>query len=110
MTVWPKTQNTSTDDAKTGTLVIQGSDGVGDVTLSLTQTKKPAPELTGISFDRDHYDLVQVVDGIVSVTKSFRVTASYSDGSTADVTAEARYADEGSILVSSFKPGSQVHT
>lgn len=34
--VWPKTQNTS-DANKTGTLVIQGTNGVADVTVDLTQ-------------------------------------------------------------------------
>lgn len=100
LTVYPKTQNTATTEDKSGTLVLQGSNGVSDVTLSLTQTKKPAPVLTGISFDRNHYDLVQVVDGIVSVTQSFQVIALYSDGSTADVTSEATYSDQGAVSVS----------
>ena len=100
ITVYPKAQNTSTTTDKTGKLILQGSEGVSDVTLRLTQTKKPAPELTGISFDRNHYDLVHVVDGTVSLTQSFRVTALFSDGSTADVTAAASYADQGSVSVS----------
>ena len=100
ITVYPKAQNTSTTADKTGTLTLQGSDGASDVTVSLTQTKKPAPVLTSISFDRDHYDLVQVVDGTVSLTQSFRVTALFSDGSTADITSAATYADQGSVSVS----------
>lgn len=100
LTIYPKAQNTATSEDKSGTLVLQGSNGVSDVTLSLTQTKKPTPVLTGISFDRNHYDLVQVVDGIVSVTQSFQVIALYSDGSTADVTSAASYSDQGAVSVS----------
>ena len=100
LTVYPKTQNSSQTADRTGMLVIAGSNGAEAVQIALRQLKKPAPVLSSLSFDREHYELVQVVEGTVSKTQSFRVTARYSDGSTSDVTASASYTDQGSVTVS----------
>ena len=100
ITVYPMTQNSSMKNDRTGNLILNGSNGAVPVEVSLKQFKKPSPVLTSLSFDKDHYDLVRVVDGTVSTTQSFRVTASYSDGSTNNVTADASYNDQGSVSVS----------
>lgn len=98
VSVWPVGQNTASS-ALTGTLVIRGTDGVADVPVSLSQAGKPAPTLTALSFDQSHYDLVRVVSGAVVTVHAFAVTAHYSDGSSADVTAAASYTDQGAVTV-----------
>lgn len=98
--VWPDVQNTSTTADKPGTLTVSGTNGAADVTVRLTQAKKPAPVLMDLAFDRTHYELVQVSGGEVHTVQTFTLTARYSDGSTADVTAVAVYADQGAVTVS----------
>lgn len=99
ITVWPDAQNTSTTTDKTGTLTISGTNGASDITVDLTQTKKPAPTLVSLSFDQSHYDLVSVSGGEISLEHSYTLTANYSDGSSVDVTSLAEYSDQGSITV-----------
>lgn len=99
ITVWPDAQNTSTTTDKTGTLTISGTNGASDITVDLTQTKKPAPTLVRLEFDQSHYDLVSVSGGEISLEQSFILTAWYSDGSSVDVTSLADYSDQGSITV-----------
>lgn len=99
ITVWPDEQNTSTTTDKTGTLTISGTNGASDITVDLTQTKKPAPTLVRLEFDQSHYDLVSVSGGEISLEQSFTLTARYSDGSSVDVTSLADYSDQGSITV-----------
>ena len=99
--VWPEGQNGDATPL-TGTLVIAGTNGVSDVVVSLSQAARPAPVLVRLDFDQDHYELVRVSGGEVLTSHSFTLTARYSDGSTADVTAEAAYADQGSVTVSAL--------
>ena len=92
--------NTTTSDATvtvkgtyTGTLDVSGAK---EASVSLTVKGKPVL-LTGIAFDRAHYELVRVEGGAVVRSQEFTVTASYDDGNVVDVTAEATYADQGSV-------------
>ena len=65
-------------------------------TAALTLT---VPELTGLAFDSEHYELVRVVAGTVSVSCGFTVTAQYGDGTRRDVTADAVYDGPGDVIV-----------
>ena len=97
VTVWPLADNDSFSDEKTGELVL-GGDGVSDVTIYLTQGKRTR-KLTGIHFDQASYELVRIVSGSLCYWQSFSLTAVYDDGSSADVTRQAQYTDQGNLSV-----------
>lgn len=97
VSVWPSAANGSYSQDQSGTIVL-GGPGVADVEIDLRQGRRER-RLTGIGFDRSSYDLVQIVGGSLSYSQPFTVTASYDDGTSADVTAEASYFDLGGLSI-----------
>lgn len=91
--VHPDAENSSVTADKTGSLVIEGTGGVPAVVVNLVQTKKTVPVLTGLSFDRQRYDLVSYDPAAATFSKSapFILTAHYSDGTAVDVSESANY-------------------
>lgn len=92
------TNASSSDRQVTVSGVYSGSLVSGSVSATAELTVK-ARTLTDLFFDQSHYDLVRVSGGEVSTSHGFRLTARYSDGQTEDVTADAVYSDQGSVVV-----------